>query len=129
MGLDNGFVIQNVNRQMVPNFVQLPFPDDDSDGIEIAYWRKCWGVRSAILDALHAHNDDYHIEVKAEDIPAIVRALRPFFKAEYWEENADSIWTFDEAFDNMLNSIINLYWAKKYMEAYPDVTMYFYDSY
>jgi hypothetical protein len=54
MGLDNGIVVKNLDRNNIPNFIKLPFGWDlEKDHIEIAYWRKCWGIRNDILDILH----------------------------------------------------------------------------
>ena len=129
MGLDNGIVVKNVNKKDVPNFVILP-PDYRTDNeFEIVYWRKCWGIRNIILDTLHGYDSDY-TSIDAEDIPAIIRQLYKFCSKEYWDENAESIWEFEEAIDTMvIQAIINLKWLYSYMLEHPEVTCYFYDSY
>lgn len=45
------------------------------------------------------------------------------------KDNADSIWEFEEAYDNIQQSIINLIWLKTYMDKHSDVMCHFYDSY
>lgn len=130
MGLDNGFVMCNLNKKDVPNFATFWLRDyDEPDKAEVIYWRKCWGLRDVVLDVLHASNNDYRIPVEAEDIPAIIRVIKPFFNERYWEDVGDSIWTYDEMFDNLVNSVLTLEWMKWYLEEHPDVTCYFYDSY
>ena len=130
MGLDNGFVMCNLNKKDVPDFAAFWMRDyDEPDKAEVIYWRKCWGLRGVVLDVLHASDNDYHIPVEAEDIPAIVRAIKPFFNEQHWEDVGDSIWTYDEMFDNLVNSVLTLEWMKWYLEEHPDVTCYFYDSY
>ena len=52
-----------------------------------------------------------------------------YLDREYYDENADSIWEYDDYKENIQHSIINLMWMRVYMEAHPDVTCYFYDSY
>lgn len=131
MGLDNGFVICNLNKKDVPSFASFSplYDNDESDKVVVIYWRKCWGLRGAVLDVLHASDDDYHIPVEAEDIPAIIRVIKPFFNEQYWGDEGGSIWTYDEIFDNLVNSVLTLEWMKWYLEEHPDVTCYFYDSY
>lgn len=99
MGLDNGIIVKNISLKNVPkNLVQLPLIIEDSDEIEIVYFRKCWGIRDAILDTIHGFAQD-RSPVDIEDIPAIIRALEKFCSKEYWDENANSIWTFEEVLD------------------------------
>ncbi len=130
MGLDNGFVMCNLNKKDVPDFAVFWMRDyDEPNEAEVIYWRKCWGLRGVVLDVLHASDNDYHIPVEAEDIPAIIRGIKPFFNEQHWENEGDSIWTYDEMFDNLVNSVLTLEWMKWYLEEHPDVTCYFYDSY
>lgn len=131
MGLDNGFVMCNLNKKDVPDFATFWLLHDYSepDKAEVIYWRKCWGLRNVVLDVLHASDNDYRIPVEAEDIPAIIRAIKPFFNEQYWEDEGRSIWTYDEMFDNLVNSVLTLEWMKWYLEEHPDVSCYFYDSY
>lgn len=67
MGLDNGFRVKNINRQDIPSYSHAKRYNDD----EIIYWRKCWGLRSVVLDALHVGEEDGVIKIEKEDIPAI----------------------------------------------------------
>ena len=133
MGLDNGFVVQGLKRKDIPSFVALPHIDkcyDNSDKVEIAYYRKCWGLRDAVLRVLHAPQSGGQFQVEAEDIPVIVDAIRPFFSKECWDDKGDSIWSFAEVFHyTLVQQIINLQWLYSYMTVHPEVTCYFYDSY
>lgn len=131
MGLDNSFVAKNVHRENVPYWVKLPFDFDiDDGGFEIAYFRKYWGLRGEILTKLHclSHND-VETPVESEDIIPLVKILMKYLDKEYYDDNADSIWEFSEAKDNIQKSIINLMWLKMYMDIHPEVECYFYDSY
>ena len=128
MGLDNGFICKNIKRDEIPSYVRLPWDCRDED-IEIAYFRKCWGIRGEIIRLLHVKDDEYKIPVEKEDIIPIVKILMKYLDREYYDENADSIWEYDEYKENIQHSIINLMWLRVYMDAHPDVTCYFYDSY
>ena len=128
MGLDNGFICKNIKRDEIPSYVRLPWDCRDED-VEIAYFRKCWGIRNEILEKLHVKDDEYKIPVEKEDIIPIVKILMKYLDREYYDENADSIWEYDEYKENIQHSIINLMWLRVYMETHPDVTCYFYDSY
>ena len=128
MGLDNGFICKNIKRNEIPSYVRLPWDCRDED-IEIAYFRKCWGIRGEIIRLLHVKDDEYKIPVEKEDIIPIVKILMKYLDREYYDENADSIWEYDEYKENIQHSIINLMWLRVYMETHPDVTCYFYDSY
>ena len=128
MGLDNGFICKNIKRDEIPSYVRLPWDCRDED-IGIAYFRKCWGIRGEIIRLLHVKDDEYKIPVEKEDIIPIVKILMKYLDREYYDENADSIWEYDEYKENIQHSIINLMWLRVYMETHPDVTCYFYDSY
>ena len=128
MGLDNGFICKNIKRDEIPSYVKCPEDGRDED-IEIAYFRKCWGIRGEIIRLRHVKDDEYKIPVEKEDIIPIVKILMKYLDREYYDENADSIWEYDEYKENIQHSIINLMWLRVYMEAHPDVTCYFYDSY
>ena len=130
MGLDNGLCAKNVNKEHIPSWVKLPFNwDDKYEYQEILYFRKHWGIRGEILWQLHcAENNDSRTPVDAEDIIPIAKILMQYLDQEYYEENADSIWEYDDARDHIQQSIINLLWLKTYMESHPEVECYFYDS-
>lgn len=138
MGLDNGI---RLKLPKVGDEFELPedFPTELDDyekkefkrsgEFHVAYWRKCWGIRAAIIGVLHMNADEYEHPVEADDLPALRRELTKFLKPDYWEENADSIWLYDEYFDNMLDIIFNLKWLEKYLKEHPEAHAYFYDSY
>lgn len=130
MGLDNGAICKNIKRDDIPTWVHLPWGwRTDRDDVELIYFRKYWGIRSEILCKLHCTEDnDSETCIDAEDIIPIVKILMKYLDKEYYEGNANSIWEYEEAYDNIQQSIINLMWLKIYMESHPDVQCYFYDS-
>lgn len=131
IGLDNGFKIRGITRKDIPSFVKLPFDFDGDDGsVEIAYYRKCWGIRSMILGVLHARQDEFDFKIDYEDLNVIVSKMSRFFDKEYWENEGDSIWTYEEAFEyTLLQQTINLKWLLNYWETHPKLEVIFYDSY
>lgn len=130
MGLDNGFVCKNIQRKDIPTWVKLPWNwDEERDEQDVVYFRKYWGIRGDILATLHCIEDNNsHIPVDAEDIIPIVKILMLYLDKEYYEDNANSIWEYEDARVHIQQSIINLMWLKTYMETHPDVECYFYDS-
>ena len=62
MGLDNGFICKNIKRNEIPSYVRLPWDCRDED-VEIAYFRKCWGIRGEIIRLLHVKDDEYKIDL------------------------------------------------------------------
>lgn len=145
MGLDNGIIIKRVKKDKVkeiPNFVKydvlnsytydffsdMPKIDKDYVDIDIAYFRKCWGIRQAIIDKFHLDQNDASFTLDKEDISALIRVLISFLSKEYWDEYADSIWEFEEYAENIIQVIINLKWLETYIDSHNDVVK-FYDSY
>ena len=120
----------NIKREDLPTWVRPTLEwDEGSDIVELAYFRKYWGLRGEILTKLHcAEYNNSCTNVDAEDIIPIVKILMKYLDEQYYKNNADSIWEYDEARDNIQLSIINLIWLKTYMEQHPDVECYFYDS-
>lgn len=128
MGLDNGIILRDVNpKELVVNkLINLDNLEDTS--AEICYWRKCWGIRNAIVGKLH-FNDNEESKLDVEDIPVIIKILFDFYGQTEWEEDADSIWEWDEFKDTLRQQIFNLMWLYDYMLKHSDAEVIFYDSY
>lgn len=129
MGLDNGFIVKDTDlTEIVPEFVHLPW---DFAKNEIAYFRKYWGMRTEIiLDVLHVRDDEasgYPVEL--DDMPAIFRIMQKYMNPTYWEENADSVWEWEDAFPHLVEQYINLKWLYDYWRQHPELEVSFYDSY
>ena len=130
MGLDNGIIARKVNKKDIPTFVKDGYTDYKDVVMELAYLLKCWGIIVAMANVGHPEDlDVFDFKIEKEDIPAIVRELYKFLDKSYYEENANSIWEYDEIIDNLFQQIINLKWLEGYMEDHPDVEVEFYDSY
>lgn len=131
MGLDNGIILK-VNPNTITNLNKLVRLDKtwgEDPHTEVCYWRKCWGIRNAIIGKFHFPTDCGKFKLDAEDIPVIIKILFDFYGKEEWEEKADSIWEWDEFKDNLRQQILNLTWLYDYMLANPECEVYFYDSY
>lgn len=128
MGLDNGIILRDINpKELVVNkLINLDNLEDTS--AEICYWRKCWGIRNAIVGKLH-FNDNEESKLDIEDIPVIIKILFDFYGQTEWEEDADSIWEWDEFKDILRQQIFNLMWLYDYMLKHSDAEVIFYDSY
>ena len=133
MGLDNGFYVKSekreITREDLPKGIVYPFSTDFNNMPEIVYWRKCWGLRGMVLDIVtHEVGCYYRVETPNQLIE-IIKGLVQFMDEDYWEENGDSIWTYEEFKDNLKNDLINFALILGYMNENPDVYLEFYDSY
>ena len=129
MGLDNGIIVHNAKNKYkgIKDF----WKDIDSrDDIEVAYWRKCWGIRNQILTVLNKDlegGEDY--KLNAIELKFVIKLLKEFTKRGYWDEYADSIWEYDEFKDQQKRIIKNLKKIQREMKKDPNIEVYFYDSY
>lgn len=127
MGLDNGIILYCSDE----DYSKFPYPDNAELGRKykhIAYWRKCWNIRNDIIRELHYTDGDIS-NINLEDIPKIIRVLKPYLNETYWNENDDSIWAYEELFDKTYEILVNLEYLKKYLKDNPNVKCEFYDSY
>lgn len=97
MGLDNGIVLKIDEFPKDFYTEKSDFGtssyDEKAKELNIAYWRKCWGIREAILNIVGRNNlDEFEYKIEWDDIPAIIRALKNFLNEKYWNDSADSIW-------------------------------------
>ena len=133
IGLDNGIVIKRIAREqigLIPPYIECDTAEYDNEiRIEIAYWRKCWGIRNEIINILHMNSNQYKTEIDVEDIPAIIRMLYKFLSEEYWSKYGDSIWEYEDIKEKLVQNIINLKWLYYFMQKNENIEVEFYDSY
>lgn len=133
MGLDNGIVIKKIAREqigLIPPYIEGDTTEYNNEiRIEVAYWRKCWGIRNEIINILHMNSDQYITEIGVEDIPAIIRMLYKFLSEEYWSKYGDSIWEYEDIKEKLVQNIINLKWLYYFMQKNDNIEVEFYDSY
>ena len=130
MGLDNGIILKvNPDTLTTNKLVRLDKTWGEDSNTEVCYWRKCWGIRNAIIEKFHFLTDCSEFKLDVEDIPVVIRILFDFYGKEEWEENADSIWEWGEFKDTLKQQILNLTWLYNYMLKNPECEVIFYDSY
>lgn len=129
MGLDNGIVVRN-GKNKNKRIKDIWEGIDSGNDIEVAYWRKCWGIRDQILTVLgeNLEGEGEYI-LSAFDLKYIIKLLKEFTNRSYWNQYADSIWEFDEFKHNQKSIIRNLKKVYRWMKQDPDLEVYFYDSY
>lgn len=131
MGLDNGIILKGITKE---EYLKCPtvteeLIDEEQGEFEVAYWRKCWGIRNKIIDKFHFSEEGGDFKLDPEDIPPLLKILKKFLHPGYWDDCADSIWEYDEIIDSNIDIYIRLTWVKDYLEKHPEATLEFYDSY
>ena len=101
---------------------------NNKENYEICYWRKCWGIRDAIIKELKV-NGNGEFKLNKDNISAIINILVYFFDEKIWDNEANSIWSFKEIRECLLKQISNLYNLLAYWNSHPNLEVYFYDSY
>ena len=130
MGLDNGIVVKK------SRLADKIFKDEKrfyyftiAQEYEIVYWRKCWNIRTAVRDITGVFFDnDAQIALSIDDIIKLIKYLKNLNK-DSWEDGGYSIWTWEEYKDKIKQDIKNLKYLLRYMKKYPELEVWFYDSY
>lgn len=133
MGLDNGIYVKSnrreITRDILPESLVYPF---DGNDVEIAYWRKCWGLRNNILNVLGTRfaEDNYKSEIDTiEKVQDVMDVIYYFMDKEHWESEGDSIWKYENSIRGLRDDYMNLVIMIEFMKDNPDVYFVFYDSY
>lgn len=133
MGLDNGISIKR--KQGMPDSIFKRFDTDISRkweyDLEVAYWRKCWNIRSLIYDVLGAaQENDSEISMNRQDVLNVIKALKGVNRKN-WDDCGwgGSIWEWNDYKYTHRRNIANLQWLARFMKKHPDIEVYFYDSY
>lgn len=135
IGLDNGIYVKSNKRKLtradLPVGIRYPFGKDYNEQIEILYWRKNWGLRNAVLEHFGTRfTEDYITEIDTPDkVLDLMEIIVNFMSEEAWEEDGNSIWTYEEILPVLKNNIVTLALMVGYMQENPDVYLEFYDSY
>jgi len=134
MGLDNGLYVTSdkrmITREMLPEGIVFPFDNDYGDRVEIAYWRKCWGLRDAILRRFGDLPNEYITDIDTpEKVMELIEEIASWLDEEKWEDEGRSIWSYDEIRRSLVQNIVNLSIIYTVMLGNPDVYLQFYDSY
>ena len=104
MGLDNAIMAKGKTKagndylEMIKNKFNLEVYDEE---YEIAYWRKCWNIRSHMLMTIEPkcdkeRSDDYEFFFGVDVLENITEELKYFLNEDNWELGGSSIWTWIE---------------------------------
>ena len=136
MGLDNSLIVSRPKRErpycfspILSRFERCDYDYMSKETYEVFYFRKCWGVRGAILSILESHRDNITNPVLPREIPNIIAILKHFNNEKYWDEWASSIWNYDDIKKNLRRYIWNLRLLRILMFFHPDYKLSFEDSY
>lgn len=130
MGLDNGIMVRR--ETMIPALIKFDtdWQERNDCDIEIAYWRKCWNVRSVILYTLGINSDnDLEFDLSRNNIKDIIAALKKMTnKKEYYNDYGGCIWDWRDFKRIQKRNIRALRRLYRIMGKH-DLSVYFYDSY
>ena len=132
MGLDNSLIVSRPKRKkpyffspILSRFECCDYSNaSDEEVYEVFYFRKCWGVRRAILSVLESHRDNITNPVLPREIPNIIAVLKRFDNEKYWDEWASSIWDYSDIKKNLRRYIWNLRLLRILMFFHPDYTLH-----
>jgi hypothetical protein len=130
MGLDNGIEIKRNEKansiyNLIARFERDWYKDSRFD-FELAYFRKCWNVRSLIADGIGGIEDNGTTDLTRDDVQKIIEVLKSL-NEKNWDED-HSIWTWEEQKPYIKRYIENLEYVYELIGTY-DLDVYFYDSY
>lgn len=131
MGLDNAITLE-LNKETQQSKWLNMIMDKNND---VIYYRKCWNIRDAILEAIgiSKYNQEACIGIADNDIKAIIKVLKRINNRRTWNNN---FWNYSgRVFINLWIDVIKLRLLLFYLkhinkEFYRQGNMiYFYDSY
>ena len=129
MGLDNGIVLRRKDNQEF----ELPLSccNKYENSIELCYWRKCYGIRNAILRVVDTQvTNEYKYPVTLDNIDNVIKAFKHFLHKDTWVYEGNTIWDWDKyTRRNQARNLVGLYRLKCWLKKHPEDTAYFYDSY
>ena len=117
----------------------------EDGGVEVAYWRKFWGLRNDFIFILRDEeerygegHDGYTFTVTSKKIDELIDSAKRFLNRKIFDlEGQQQIWDYDEYHDVMTYQVENLKKLKKMLswldhngyKVWVDYQCYFYDSY
>lgn len=142
MGLDNGITVR-FRHGKEPKWAKRLYvydarPKDGFGGeFELAYWRKCWNVRRAIIGELAKagrQEDDCGYHLSADELRGVCEAVGKVLNRKDWDEGhsyGDTIWEWDEVGSDMKRQNRRCLKAAKRLSGMNpwDYSLRFYDSY
>ena len=129
MGLDNGVVIR---RDTAPKCASKIFHEKPwkmkYNHIDVAYWRKCWNVRHIIFDLLYIeYFNDSETAMTRKDVKRVIAKLKKLNSKNFCD-HGDCTWEWEDFKRINRRNIKRLRKLARLMRKYPDMGVFFYDS-
>lgn len=130
MGLDNGIYIKGYRKK--PFYVKDDLYDQ-SEQIDLAYWRKHWGLRNDIINIIYEnyYGNDSEILLSENQIKKIrILIMEITFSKKRFLESCNGYWNYNiYSVLRGIRQMINLTWAARQVRKNPEVEVFWYDSY
>ena len=130
MGLDNGIYIKGYRKK--PFYVKDDLYDQ-SEQIDLAYWRKYWGLRNDIINIIYEnyYGNDSEILLSENQIKKIrILIMEITFSKKRFLESCNGYWNYNiYSVLRGIRQMINLTWAARQVRKNPEVEVFWYDSY
>lgn len=130
MGLDNGIYIKGYKKK--PFYVKDDFYDQ-SNQIDLAYWRKYWGLRNDIINIIYEnyYGNDSEVLLSENQIKKIRNLIMEItFSKKKYLESCGGYWDYNiYSVLQGIRQMINLTWAARQVRKNPEVEVFWYDSY
>ena len=130
MGLDNGIYIKGYRKK--PFYVKDDLYDQ-SNQIDLAYWRKYWGLRNDIINIIYEnyYGNDSEVLLSESQIKKIRNLIMEItFSKKRYLESCSGYWDYNiYSVLRGIRQMINLTWAARQVRKNPEVEVFWYDSY
>lgn len=130
MGLDNGIYIKGYRRK--PFYVKDDLYEQ-SNQIDLAYWRKYWGLRNDIINIIYEnyYGNDSEVLLSENQIKKIRNLIMEItFSKKRYLESCSGYWDYNiYSVLRGIRQMINLTWAARQVRNNPEVEVFWYDSY
>ena len=130
MGLDNGIYIKGYRKK--PFYVKDDLYDQ-SNQIDLAYWRKYWGLRNDIINIIYEnyYSNDSEVLLSENQIKKIRNLIMEItFSKKKYLESCSGYWDYNiYSVLRGIRQMINLTWAARQVRKNPEVEVFWYDSY
>ena len=130
MGLDNGIYIKGYRKK--PFYVKDDLYDQ-SNQIDLAYWRKYWGLRNDIINIIYEnyYGNDSEVLLSENQIKKIRNLIMEItFSKKRYLESCSGYWDYNiYSVLRGIRQMINLTWAARQVRKNPEVEVIWYDSY
>ena len=130
MGLDNGIYIKGYKKK--PFYVKDDLYDQ-SNQIDLAYWRKYWGLRNDIINIIYEnyYGNDSEVLLSENQIKKIRNLIMEItFSKKRYLESCGGYWDYNiYSVLRGIRQMINLTWAARQVRKNPEVEVFWYDSY